>query len=363
MRGNSCSAVLLVLLLCVGTAHAQLKVNELGEEGNVTSLVKNILAGAGVDIVKVRYSGHNEAIGTFTDEQGATGFGKGLVMATGRVELIAGKNARENTSTNFGDAFFSDKHIRTKASLCDGAVLEIDFVPKKDSIALSLVFGSDEYPEFVGKEFNDVFKVVLQPLFGKAPAQNIARIAKKNIGINTVNRDSNSSLYIDNTAPANPFYEYIEFDGFTRPLYIGSRVVKGKPYRLRILLVDLEDCEYDTGILLDAYSFRSVSSKPKKFRAVTKKYHFAARGSSISNAVKQQCGLLLDSLQRYTYDSLYLTLTFAADVNDSLRNSFMQHFSTAAVRAGKIVLMKQTADGLMSPSMISMVVTAYRKPE
>jgi outer membrane protein OmpA-like peptidoglycan-associated protein len=296
-------------MLCID-ARAQLVIREKGAEGKIAALVKEYFAGDGIRLVKVTYRGNNEAVGSFTDETRLTGFSNGLVLATGRVELIAGKNSRPNTSTNFGDHFFFDEDFVTKAPQCDGAVLEIDFIPAKDSICFSFIFGSEEYPEFVGKEFNDMFRLLLQPLFAKAPARNLARLPdKKMVSINNINPARNSELYIDNTQPANPFYHYLEFDGFTQPLIAASRVAPGKLYRLKIMIADLEDCEYDSGVLLQAYSLRSVSSKPRIFKPVkrTLRFQFETGSSELSAKDLTRIKKLTDSLSRFTFDSIVIT--------------------------------------------------------
>lgn len=300
---------MLSALLCL-EARAQLVITEKGEEGKITELVKQHFAGDGIKLVKVTFRGNNEAIGNFTDETHLAGFNSGLVLATGRVELVAGKNTKPNTSTNFGDHFFFDEDFVTRAPQCDGAVLEIDFIPAKDSICFAFLFGSEEYPEFVGKEFNDMFRLLLQPLFVKAPPKNLARLPdKKMVGINYINATRNSSLYIDNTLPSSPYYHYLEFDGFTQPLIAAARVAPGKLYRLKIMIADLEDCEYDSGVLLQAYSFRSISSRPRTFRPVkrTLRFQFETGSSELTAKDLLRLKKLSDSLSRFTFDSIVIT--------------------------------------------------------
>ena len=349
---------LFVFLHYLVPAHAQLTITELGENRKIEDLVHSFFAGGGISIKKVRYTGHNEAIGSFADEQGSTGLYKGLVIANGRVELIAGGNTKPNTSTNFGDPFFRDKHVISRSSLCDGAVLEIDFIPAKDSITLSFVFGSEEYPEFTGKEFNDVFKVLVQPLYVKGGAKNIARLPNTSrVSVSSVNADSNSGYYIDNTNPAGPYYNTIEFDGFTRVIKTGTRVAAGKLHRLKIIIVDLEDCDYDSGILLDAYSFRSLSSKPKRFKPVHKAY---VLDSLSGTALKQRINHIADSLARFTYDSLQIFI----QGNDSLVKEWTIRLKqlTHTIKCSKFVWQAAAGEnGNTAP--FSIWLTAYRKPQ
>jgi outer membrane protein OmpA-like peptidoglycan-associated protein len=301
------TTTLILFVLFALTVSAQIRVNELGDVKKVNALVKNYFLGDGIQITKVRYRGNAEAIGSFTDNERITGFGKGIVLSTGRIELIAGKNSRPNSGANFADHFFFDEDLLTKASQCDGAVLEIDFIPESDSLCFAFVFGSEEYPEFVGKEFNDMFQLLLEPMFIKTKPKNLAILPnKKMINVNNVNHLKNAELYIDNTIPSSPYYNKIEFDGFLKPIYAGTRVIKGKPYRLKIMVVDLEDCEYDSGVLLEAYSLRSLSTKHIKYEAITRtyKFNFASNKYDLNPKEQLKTQKLIDSLSRFSFDSI-----------------------------------------------------------
>ncbi len=330
------------------TVSAQIKVNEVGDVKKVQSLVKNYFLGDGIQLTKVNYKGHPEAIGSFTDVNRITGFGKGLVLSTGRVELIAGNNSRPNAGANFADHFFFDEDLLTKAPQCDGAVLEIEFIPDSDSLCFAFVFGSEEYPEFVDKEFNDMFQLLLEPLFVKSKPKNLAVLPnKKMITINNVNHLKLPELYIDNTSPSGPYYNLLEFDGFLKPMYAGVRVAKGKPYRLKIMVVDLEDCEYDSGVLLEAYSLRSLSTKPKKYEAITRSYTFNFESSSYALNQKEllKTKKLCDSLSRFAFDSIvvigHTDNSGNADSNQLLSHNraiyLTQLFEQADLRCAKYI--------------------------
>lgn len=340
--------LLIWFVLFALTVSAQIKVSELGDVKKVNALVKNYFLGDGVQITKVRYKGHAEAIGSFIDNNRLTGFSKGLVLSTGRVELIAGNNSRPNAGANFADHFFFDEDLLTKANQCDGAVLEIDFIPESDSLCFAFVFGSEEYPEFVGKEFNDMFQLLLQPLFIKTKPKNLAILPnKKMINVNNVNHLKYPEFYIDNTNPSSSYYNALEFDGFLKPMYAGTRVAKGKPYRLKIMVVDLEDCEYDSGVLLEAYSLRSLSTKPKKYEAITRTYrfNFASNKSELNQQEQLKTKKLIDSLSRFSFDSIvvigHTDNTGNADSNQLLSYNralyLTQLFEQANLRCSKYV--------------------------
>ncbi len=340
--------ILILFIWFTLTVSAQIKVSEMGDVNKVQSLVKNYFLGDGIQLTNVNYKGHSEAIGTFTDINRITGFSKGLVLSTGRVELIAGNNSRPNSGANFSDHFFFDEDLITKAPQCDGAVLEIEFIPDSDSLCFAFVFGSEEYPEFVGKEFNDMFQLLLEPMFVKSKPKNLAVLPnKKMINVNNVNHLKLPELYIDNTSPASPYYNVLEFDGFLKPMYAGVRVAKGKPYRLKIMVVDLEDCEYDSGVLLEAYSLRSLSTKPKKYEAVTRSYtfNFGSNLYALNQKELVKTKKLCDSLSRFAFDSIvvigHTDNSGNADSNQLLsynRASYLtQLFEQADLRCAKYI--------------------------
>ncbi|MFN7312333.1 MAG: choice-of-anchor L domain-containing protein [Bacteroidota bacterium] len=299
---------------------AQFQAKECTNIAQVKNWVERYFVGEGIKILKVQYKGNKEAIGVFNDPEMGCGLKKGIVLSTGRVELINGNNVKNNTSTNFGKHFFFDEDLITSTSQCDGAVLEIDFIPQSDSICFNYCFGSEEYPEFVGKEFNDLFRLMIKPLFVQASYKNLAMLPdKKGVSINTINIQKNNHLFIDNSHPTSPNYEFIEFDGYTVPLHAGTRVAKNKPYRLKIIIVDLEDCEYDSGVLLEAYSLRSLTTKPVAVKPIYKNvyFNFANNSDTLSGKEWLKLKQLADSLRMYTFDSIYVIGHTDARGNDS----------------------------------------------
>ena len=90
--------ILILFIWFTLTVSAQIKVSEMGDVIKVQSLVKNYFLGDGIQLTNISFKGHPEAIGTFTDANRITGFSKGLLLSTGRVELIAGNNSRPNSN-------------------------------------------------------------------------------------------------------------------------------------------------------------------------------------------------------------------------------------------------------------------------
>jgi hypothetical protein len=143
----------------------------------------------------------------------------------------------------------------------DAAVLEFDFVPYSDTVKFRYVFGSEEYPEFVGSTYNDAFAFFISGP-GISGQQNIAKLSNGTpVTINNINGSSNAAYYVSNgdgsQSPYNSSNSYIQYDGFTKVLEAKSKVQCGQTYHLVICLADAGDGKYDSGIFLQANSLES----------------------------------------------------------------------------------------------------------
>ena len=285
---------------------AQLSVVVLNDTLTADRMVRECLLGKGITISNVKYKGEPDALGLFTDSNSLTGFKGGLILSNGRSDLLPGKNSRPNAGANFGHHFFFDEDFITQATMCDGAVLEFDFVPQFDSVAFRFAFGSEEYPEFVGKSFNDAFALLIKPKTARGKYKNIGSLPNgTTVMINNVNAKQNAEWYVANDYYTAPLYNELEYDGLTKPIVAGMKVVPLQPYHIKILIADLGDCEYDSGVLLEALSFSSyATAKPRK--AIKRTYHFTFENNSyqLSDADLKRLRKLSDSLSRFTYDSI-----------------------------------------------------------
>lgn len=225
-----------------------------------TDGVQNIFAGSGLSISNIQYTGSINALGSFTTDSISTGLGfsSGLVLSTGYVSQIA------DSSSHYASAMYtvagSDPQLAGLVTeiIEDAAVLEFDFIPSSDSVEFRYVFASEEYPEYVGDIFNDVFGFFLS---GPNPAGvaynnlNIARIPGTNlpITINNVNENSNSQLYVNNSTNQS-----IVYDGMTVVLTAKALVSPCEIYHIKIAIGDVADEVYDSGVFLEANSFSSI---------------------------------------------------------------------------------------------------------
>src|SRR3954467_6577231 len=127
------------------------------------------LAGNGVTISNVTYTGAPNAAGNFSGGDGGAliGFDSGIVMGSGSVQTktgsspcnkgVEGPNQCDSNTTSNGTPGDPDLDTASGKTTLDAAVLQFDFVPKANTVQFKYVFSSDEYNEFANSNFNDVF--------------------------------------------------------------------------------------------------------------------------------------------------------------------------------------------------------------
>ena len=186
---------LIIFVFCVfiSNTHAQLAVTNTMTP---TQLVQNVLVGGGVTISNVTYTGGANSKGSFTN--GATtnlGLGSGIVLTTGTVTQTANA-ATYFMNVNLGLAGNAQLNaINNGTSTFDACILEFDFVPLSDTVKFRYVFGSEEYPNWVCSQYQDIFAFFVNgpnPAGGNYTNYNIALIPGTSlpVSVNSVNNGS-----------------------------------------------------------------------------------------------------------------------------------------------------------------------------
>ncbi|MBI3238608.1 MAG: choice-of-anchor L domain-containing protein, partial [Flavobacteriia bacterium] len=201
------------------------------------------------------------------------GIATGIVMTTGTIynngDGPQGPNNSSGSGVDNGMGGYSQlSNLIGGTQTYNTAILEFDFVPYSDTVRFKYVFGSEEYPEYVGSTFNDVFAFFISGP-GISGLQNIAKLPNgAAVAINNVNNGSgntgpctNCAYYVyngdGNNSPYNGSNTYIQYDGFTKVLEAVSKVQCGQTYHLVIAIADAGDGILDSGIFLEANSLTS----------------------------------------------------------------------------------------------------------
>lgn len=217
-------------------------------DGN--QLVNNIL-GSGITVSNVKYNGAAGASGTFTGGlSSGIGIDKGIILTTGSASLAAGPNNQTGATKDNG--LGGDANLNALVpnfSTFDATSLEFDFVSDSSDVFFNFVFGSEEYPEFVGTSFNDVFGFFLDGV-------NIAQIpgTQTAVSINNVNANSNSQFFVNNTTGAFN----LQYDGFTKVLTAKGQGLKAGKHTIKLAIADAGDRVLDSAVFIQAGTFSSV---------------------------------------------------------------------------------------------------------
>src|SRR6185503_12563908 len=139
---------------------------------------------------------------------------------------------------------------------------EFDFVPTGSTVAFQYVFASEEYNEFVGSSFNDVFGFFVNGV-------NLALLPGTNspVAVNNVNGTTNAVLYVPNRfgdvsadVPGQPGPLDTEADGLTQVLSFTAPVTAGQTNHLKLAIADTSDAIYDSWIFVGASSLSSTTA-------------------------------------------------------------------------------------------------------
>ncbi len=239
------------LALCAGAVNSQININTTTV--TATQMAQAII-GAGCSVSNAILTSSPGSAGIFTNGNTTNlGLSSGAVLTSGNANNI------NNPGQNFSSACSGNPPMPTNLlsgingnqATLDVCILEFDVTPYCKTFSIKFVFGSEEYPEWVGN-YNDAFGIFvsgLNPAGGNYSNLNIAVIPNTivPITVSTVNATSNASYYIDNQIGSS-----IVYDGFTVPIVASANVVPCSLYHVKIMIADGKDCNYDSGVFLMA---------------------------------------------------------------------------------------------------------------
>jgi len=254
----------------VASATGALAVTDI-DNGTTAAGLAQSLAGSGVSLSNVTYTGAPNAAGTFSGGTGIVGFESGIALSTGSVQTdaahpgpcskgIEGPNQCDSNTTQNGTAGDSDLNAMAGFQTYDASVLQFDFVPAGSTVTFHYVFGSDEYPEYANSVYNDTFGLFVN-------GQNCALAPGSNlpVSINTINGGNplgtnarDPQYYVDNNYDAiagSPVAT--EFDGLTTVLTCTAPVTPGQTNHMKLAIADGSDQQLDSAVLLEADSLVS----------------------------------------------------------------------------------------------------------
>lgn len=209
----------------------------------------------------------NGSYGTFSfaSDNNDLGLGKGLLLTSGDANLAIGANDSPSATFAFngtGDADldYLSEQLGNGTPSTDACIVELDVFVATDELSFEYVFGSEEYPEFVNSDFNDIFAFLISgPGIAGDPgltnsAKNIAILPGSNtpVQINSVNQLLNWQYYRNNFNSNSIQYDGLTSDsvGVKKSLTARSAVIPCNTYHLKLAVSDRQDFSYDSGVFV-----------------------------------------------------------------------------------------------------------------
>lgn len=207
---------------------------------------------------------------------------EGIYFSTGDLttELL---NTNSDNSSSIDNQFtYEDADLLQieENAIYDVVLFEFDLALSEfsDGLSFTYQFGSEEYPDYVGSVYNDVFAIFISGPGFSAPT-NIAQLPTTGnpTAVNFVNGGvlgsasstgvnvdlTQTQLYINNghlnTGDENPevqpgpFVVNVEFNGITTDITSQiENLIPGETYQIKIALADTADGIYDSGVFFTA---------------------------------------------------------------------------------------------------------------
>lgn len=251
------------LFICTLGYGQTVKVNPVQDP---TKLANTLLDNACVEISNAKFSS-SEAVALFNNGGGKFPISQGVLIRSGEAKLTEGRYTGSGVSSQVNSKGDEDLHkINSQTGqshlITDVAFLEFDFVPLSSNFNFNFLFASNEYGEWQCIS-SDVFAFLLTDL-STGQTTNLAVIPDTDVPVSV--RTIKDAKYNASCEPDNPslFGSYqvndpknstVNMRGYTQVMNASADITPGRPYRIRLVIGDSNDANYDSAIFLEAGSF------------------------------------------------------------------------------------------------------------
>ena len=287
--------LLLPLLLPVAARGQNVSVSS-AQGQDIGTFLNQHLVGNGVYIFNPKFNNvsgniNSPQIGTFLSN-GYTmlQMDTGVVLTTGHVDVVPGPNNNNQASHQVSTSYVDGQMASwTGSSITGCGTIDFDFVSVSPYVSVNYVFGSEEYPEYVCSEYNDVFAFLVNPVSNSSQKFNAAIIPHSvstahpngiEVTVNSVNQGmaggsgggggtgcyyTYTDFYVMNHAAGASGscnnQPGVQYDGFTQKLSANATLTPCEPYHMHISVCNAgSDQNYDSGVFLEEGSFNSPSA-------------------------------------------------------------------------------------------------------
>ncbi len=298
MNKNNLLTLLLSSFFFAKSAFTQIQVNDATVAPfTPENLISNYFLGEGVQVVSVKYEGAAAAVGYFNNAQSSIGINRGIVLTNGFVQSTGsgattrygidadGINTAHNDNKNNPkdvdiDAIIKASGVPLSIVSHNLAKYTIKFIPTADTLRFRYVFASEEYPTYICDKYNDIFGFFISGPGINGPyennGQNIALIPGTNlpVTINNVNLGNSSKAncpprfakYYNDNSKSNKQPVY---DAFLKVFTAQAIVQPCQEYTIKLIVADVGDAGYDSGVFLEAKSFGTGTIRVDRITAAS----------------------------------------------------------------------------------------------
>jgi Ca2+-binding RTX toxin-like protein len=238
---------------------------------NVSAIqLADTIFGDGVSVVSASYRGDPRSAGIYSNgltvSPGAVPSASGMVLSTGLATSFTNASGDPNISAATSAqvaGIRNDPGMNAIAgvSTFDGAFLDASFLTVGDTLTMRLVFGSEEYLEWVNSGYNDAVGIWVNGI------KISLALGDGDISIDNINTTSNPNLFVSNAQDIIN----TEMDGLTAVLTLKAPVLPGMVNTIRIGIADAGDAAYDSNLLIVADSVQTALIATDDAIAVTMK--------------------------------------------------------------------------------------------
>ncbi len=240
---NKVAALTATLTTAMSLLAAPAMAFSVGATNNIETLKDNLLGTntAGLSNFSLSITGDARAFGIFNDDP--FGLTSGVVMSTGKVTDIPGPNLDDGSpGTDFPPSGVEEGDL---------AQLNLSFFADStaEKLFFKYVFGSEEFLEYGGSEYNDSFEMLLN-------GTNLAKLTDgKTVTINNLvpdknNRSKDHPDYINNPSVTGLAANIIRLDGYTKVLGFEGLLNKNQTNVLTIRIKDVGDGTLDSAVFI-----------------------------------------------------------------------------------------------------------------
>lgn len=262
--------ILYILLLLATVSYSQ-TITVDNTTNSPADLVNLLLGNSCVEVSNISISS-NQSVGYFNQNGSSFPINQGIILRSGNIlntqGLYTGLNLSTTTSGGGSDPFLqnlSNTSSGTTSALTDLSFLQFDFVPISSSFSFDFLFASNEYGQFQCLS-NDIFAFELTNIgtgvttnLGVIPSTSNPVTVKniKNSAYNNTCSSTNPILFSTYNVD-NPPASTLNMRGHTVVLNASSAVIPNTAYRLKLVIADYGDTDFDSSVFISGGSFTNT---------------------------------------------------------------------------------------------------------